>query len=69
MKTSAKNLSRITKPLLYQLSYVGTERTKHCPAGAGWQGKHQYRIDVPAEINVRLAGFPGTKFMNGEANI
>jgi hypothetical protein len=24
---------------------------------------------VPAEINVRLAGFPGTKLMNGEANI
>jgi len=24
---------------------------------------------VPAEINVRLAGFSGTKLMNGEANI
>ena len=60
---------RFTKPLLYQLSYVGAERTEHCPAVAGWQGKHQYLIDVPAEINVRLARFPGTKLMNGEANI
>jgi hypothetical protein len=24
---------------------------------------------VPAEVNVRLAGFLGTKLMNGEANI
>jgi len=52
-------IQRVTKPLLYQLSYVGAKRKKLHPATAAARAKLRSKLQIPSSNIQRIPKFQG----------